>query len=116
MSRSLRSVVAVSDDHERPELLDALTADTNDYDVIVLESIACGYSRIKQMTPELVVVCLGIDDGAACQLLSMLAMDGDTAAIPVLTWAARRGTSELEHIIAALNQDSLSHGTAIQMN
>jgi hypothetical protein len=54
--------------------------------------------------------------GAACQLLSMLTMDGDTAAIPVLTSAARRGTSDLEHIIAELNQDSLSHGNAIQMN
>jgi len=116
MSRLLRSVVAVSDDQERVALLDALMADTNDYDVIVLESIACGYSRIKQVTPELVVVCLGIDDGAAWQLLSMLAMDGDTAAIPVLTWAARRGTTQFEHIMAELNQDSLSHITAIQMN
>ncbi len=30
ISRSLRSVVAVSEDQERPELLDALMADTND--------------------------------------------------------------------------------------
>jgi DNA-binding response OmpR family regulator len=116
MSRVLRSFVAVSDDQERAELLDALMADTNDYDVVVLESIACGYSRIKQEAPELVVVCLGIDDAATCRLLSMLAMDADTAAIPVLTWAARRRRSELEHIIAELNQDSVSHGTAIQMN
>jgi hypothetical protein len=116
MSRVLRSIVAVSDDQERAELLDALMADTNDYDVIVLESIACGYSRIKQVTPELAIVCLGIDDGAACQLLSMLTLDADTAAIPVLTWAARRRTSELEHIIAELNQDSVSHGTGLQMN
>jgi hypothetical protein len=88
----------------------------NDYDVIVLKSIACGYSRIKQEAPELVVVCLGIDDAAACRLLSMLAMDADTAAIPFVTWAARRRTSELEHIIAELNQDSSSPATAIQMN
>jgi len=51
-SRSLRSVVAVSEDQERPELLDALMADTNDYGVIVLESIASGCSGIKQLTPE----------------------------------------------------------------
>ncbi len=88
---------------------------TNDYDVIVVESIACGYSRIKQVTPDLVVL-LEIDDFAACQLLSMLKVDRDVSRIPVVTCATRSKESELEDEIAELEQDSPSWSHALPMN
>ena len=40
MSRPTRSVVAVSGDPQRPELLDVLLFGANDCDVIFVESIA----------------------------------------------------------------------------
>ena len=80
-------------------MLDALLLDTNDYDVLVVESMARGYSRIKELKPDLVIVYLEIDDSAVCQLLSMLRVDSDTSAIPVLTWAARYEKGGLEDII-----------------
>ena len=116
MRRSLRSLVAVSGDPQRAELLDALLVDANNYDVIFVDSIAHGYSRIKQVTPDLVMVLFEIDDVAAYQLLSMLKIDGDMAGIPVVTCAIRRDDRELEDIIAGLNRDSSGQTFAIQMN
>jgi len=116
MSRSLRSVVAVSGDGQRAELLDALMVDENDYDVIFVESIAGGYSRIKELTPDLVIVCLETDDVAACQFLSMLKTDRAMSAIAVVTWATSRRASGLEDIISELQCDSSCLAHAIQMN
>jgi PleD family two-component response regulator len=116
MSRAPRSLVAVSGHPQRAELLDALLIDADDYDVIFLEPIARGYSRIKQVIPDLVIVSLEIDDVGACQLLSMLKIDSDTSAIPVVTWATRNEESELEDIIADVNGDSSSQTIAVQMN
>jgi DNA-binding response OmpR family regulator len=90
-------------------MLDALLLDTNDCDVLVVESFARGYSRIKELKPDLVIVYLEIDDWAACQLLSMLTIDDDTTGIPVLTWAARYEKGGLEDIIAG---DPLLVGSA----
>jgi DNA-binding NarL/FixJ family response regulator len=75
MSRPPLSVVAVSNDALRPELLDRLLVDDNDYNVIVVESIERAYSRVRQVQPDVVVLLMNIDDVDACQLLSMLHMD-----------------------------------------
>ena len=116
MSRSLRSVVAVSGDRQRAELLDALLVDENEYDVIFVESIGGGYARIKELTPDLVVVCLETDDVAACQLLSMLKTDRAMSVIPVVTWATSRRASGLEDIVSDLLCDSSCVAHAVQMN
>ncbi len=115
MSRSLRSVVAVSGDRQRADLLDALLVDENEYDVIFVESIASGYSRIKELTPDLVIVCLETDDVAACQFLSMKT-DRDVSAIAVVTWATSRRASGLEDIVSELLCDSSCVAHAVQMN
>jgi CheY-like chemotaxis protein len=116
VSRSHRNIVAVSGRSQPAELLDALSIDASDCDVIFVESVACGYSRIKQLMPDLVIVFLEIDDVAACQLLSMLKIDGDTSRIPVVTLATRREESEFEDIIAWMNEDSSCPLFAIGMN
>ncbi|HEV3060524.1 MAG TPA: hypothetical protein VGY48_19925 [Vicinamibacterales bacterium] len=94
MSSSVRCVIAVSEQPGRAELLGAILTDTDDYDVVVLESVARGFSRIKQVTPDLVIVVFTIDDAAACQLLSMLTVDRETLRIPVLTWVTRPEQSQ----------------------
>ena len=114
MSRSVRSVVVVSA-HPQRALLDAMLVDTNDYDVVYVESIRKGYSRIRRVTPDLVVF-QGIDDVAACWLLSMLKIDGALSGIPVLTCAMRREESEFRDDIAELDRDSPSRAPAIAMN
>jgi CheY-like chemotaxis protein len=74
MSLAPLNVIAVSSDALRPELLDRLL-DDHDSDVIVVESIARAYSRIRQLHPHIVVVYMEIDDVDACRLLSMLHAD-----------------------------------------
>jgi len=58
----------------------------SDCDVVLVESIAHAYSKIKRVRPDLVIVCLSGDDVDGCQVLSMLALDSDTSQIPVLTF------------------------------
>ena len=71
----------------RMELLDLFETvlHGNRFDVVLLESSAHAYSQIKRMRPNLVVLCLEMDDAAGFRVLSMLSLDDDTKAIPVLT-------------------------------
>jgi CheY-like chemotaxis protein len=57
-----------------------------DCDVVFVESTAHAYSKIKRVRPDLVIMCLSSDDMDGCQVLSMLALDSDTARIPVVTF------------------------------
>jgi DNA-binding NarL/FixJ family response regulator len=85
MSTVPLSVVAVSNDALRPELLDRLLFDNNDCNVIVVESIERAYSKIRQLQPHIVVVFMDIDDVDACQLLSMLHIDHELRGMSVLS-------------------------------
>jgi chemotaxis response regulator CheB len=85
MSTSPLSVVAVSNDALRPELLDRLIVDDNNCNVIVVESIERAYSRIRQVRPHVVVLFTNIDDVDACQLLSMLYVDRGLRGMSVVT-------------------------------
>ena len=116
MSLCRSTVVAVTGDSRREELLDALLLDRNDYDVIYVESIALGYSRIKQVRPDLVVVFMASDDAAACRLLSMLTLDRDVSGIPVVMCVSRREKGELEDIFAEVNQFASNRAVAVPMN
>jgi len=85
MTRVPLHVVAVSGDALRSELLEALSSDGSECDIIVVESIARGYSRIRELRPDVVVVFMEIDDVDACQLLAMLDLDRQVRGIPVVT-------------------------------
>ena len=60
--------------------------DAGSYDIVFVESHAHAYSQIKRIQPNLVILCLGIDDVSGFQVLSMLTLDEDTRRIPVLTY------------------------------
>src|ERR1700685_2200020 len=55
------------------------------YDVVFVESSEHAYSQIKRVQPQLVILCVRIDDRATFHVLSMLKLDADTRDIPVLT-------------------------------
>ena len=92
------AVVAVSGDSRRAELLDVLSADPHDFDVVFVESIARAYARIKELRPDIVVIFMAIDDVAACQLLSMLSLDRSVSGIPVVTCITGRSSAIVEPI------------------
>ena len=83
-----------------------LLFDANDCDVIFVESITRAYSRIKQVTPDLVVVLSEIDDVAACQLLSMLKVDASLSGMLVVMCAAGRTDCNCEDIAGELLGDT----------
>ncbi len=71
-----------------PEILDLLDSvlDAGHYDVVFVESSEHAYSQIKRVQPNLVILCVRIDDAEGFQVLSMLKLDEETRAIPVLTY------------------------------
>jgi DNA-binding response OmpR family regulator len=80
-----------------PEILDLLETvlDAGHYDVVFVESSEHAYSQIKRVQPNLVILCVRIDDGDGFQVLSMLKLDEDTRSIPVLTYT-HEGSSDDE--------------------
>ena len=72
-----------------PRILDLLETvlDAGRYDVVFVESNEHAYSQIKRVQPNLVILCVGAEDLAGFQVLSMLKLDDGTRDIPVLTCA-----------------------------
>src|SRR5207237_3743040 len=80
-----QKVVIVNGSAEMLELLETVL-DAGNYDVVFVESNEHAYSQIKRVQPNLVILCLRIDDVVGFQVLSMLKLDDDTRSIPVLTY------------------------------
>lgn len=72
-----------------PNLLDMLESvlDAGRYDMTFAEASGHAYSSIRQIQPDLVILCMDMDEAAGFQLLSMLKLDPDTRCIPVVTYA-----------------------------
>ena len=85
-TRTLRKVMVVGRQPNQ-RVLETL-ADAGDYDVVIVEATTRAYSHIKRVVPNVIVLCLEIDDPDGCHLLSMLKLDSATSWIPVMTYAA----------------------------
>jgi CheY-like chemotaxis protein len=87
------------------------------YDVVIVESSAHAYSQIKRVHPNLVVLCLHMDRAEGFQVLSMLQLDDETKAIPVLTCTRDDDGLDQEHDSPEFGDaESLSSTTAAWMN
>ena len=84
MGPVLQKVVVVSRHQEMNEVLESVL-DAGHYDVVFVESTAHAYSQVKRVAPDLVIVCLDIDDLDGFRVLSMLKLDSATRRIPVVT-------------------------------
>jgi CheY-like chemotaxis protein len=78
-------VVIVNNGPEALELLEPVL-EAGRYDVVFVESNEHAYSQIKRVQPDLVILCVRIDDMDGFQVLSMLKLDAETRDIPVLTY------------------------------
>ena len=90
-----QKVVIVNGSSEMLELLETVL-DAGNYDVVFVESNEHAYSQIKRVQPNLVILCLQIDDVVGFQVLSMLKLDDETRAIPVLTYTTEATGDEDE--------------------
>ena len=89
-----QKVVIVNGNPEMLEMLETVL-DAGHYDVVFVESSEHAYSQIKRVQPNLVILCVRIDDGDGFQVLSMLKLDDETRGIPVLTYTSE-GSQEDE--------------------
>ena len=84
-----QKVVIVNGGDEVLELLETVL-DAGHYDVVFVESASHAYSQIKKVQPNLVILCLDMEDSEGFRVLSMLKLDDETRHIPLLTYAGSR--------------------------
>jgi PleD family two-component response regulator len=94
-----QKVVIVNGSPEMLEMLETVL-DAGHYDVVFVESSEHAYSQIKRVQPDLVIVCVSIDDSNTFQVLSMLKLDPDTRDIPVLTHTSDGSETEEDEEVA----------------
>lgn len=111
-----QKVVIVNGSTEMLELLETVL-DAGNYDVVFVESNEHAYSQIKRVLPNLVILCLRIDDMVGFQVLSMLKLDADTRAIPVLTYTTEYDGEEAEEDEAeSSDAEMFTPKPAVRMN
>ena len=82
--RTTQKVVVVNGSHDLLKRLEFLL-DAGHYDIVFAAHLDHAYSEIKKTRPDLVILCLALEDPIGFQVLSMLKLDADTAGIPLLT-------------------------------
>jgi PleD family two-component response regulator len=112
-----QKVVIVNGSPEMLEMLEAVL-DAGHYDVVFVESSEHAYSQIKRVQPNLVILCVRIDDADGFQVLSMLKLDDETRAIPVLTYTSEHDGEESEETYAEPSEAELfpASKAAVWMN
>jgi PleD family two-component response regulator len=80
-----QKVVIVNGTGEMLEMLETLL-DAGHYDVVFVEPGEHAYSQVKRVQPNLVVLCMEMNDLEGFRVLSMLKLDEATRQIPVLTY------------------------------
>ena len=79
-ARTLRKVMVVTA-HSGYGLPDGLLAAVH-ADVVFIESIDRAYAQVKRVAPQIVVLCLSMDDVDGCRLLSLLKLDEEHLTFP----------------------------------
>ena len=88
--------------------------DAGHYDVVFVESNERAYSQIKRVQPNLVILCVRIDDMDGCQVLSMLNLDQETRDIPILTYTTEYAGQDADEELAEPSEGAMfSAGPAI---
>ena len=90
-----QKVVIVNGSADVLDLLETALA-AGHYDVVFVESAEHAYSQIKRVMPNLVILCVRIENLDAFQVLSMLKLDDETRDIPVLTYTTEYEGRTLE--------------------
>jgi len=110
-----QKVVIVNGGNEVPELLDTVL-DAGSYDVVFVEAIAHAYSQIKRVQPQLVILCVHMDDVYGFRVLSMLKLDAETRTIPVLTYTIEHGDEPEDEEPEPADDEIFAPKPALQMH
>src|SRR6185436_2842897 len=111
-----QKVVIVNGSSEILVMLE-MALDAGRYDVVFVESNEHAYSQIKRVQPNLVILCVRIEDMDGFQVLSMLKLDDETRRIPVLTYTSEHEGQDADDEIPELSDGEMFTVTpAIRMN
>src|SRR5213079_435179 len=106
-----QQVVVVSKQSQLNGLLETVL-DAGQYDVVFVESTENAYTHIKRLAPNLIIVCLDIDDIDGFQVLSMLKLDTQTKGIPIVTCTISGDDEEAPEEAPELADESFSEPSA----
>jgi CheY-like chemotaxis protein len=111
-----QKVMIVNGSSEILELLETVL-DAGHYDVIFVESSAHAYSQVKRVRPDLVILCVRIEEPEGFQVLSMLKLDEETRLIPVLTYTTEYEGQEADaDVPEPSEQEAFAPHAALPMN
>ena len=114
---STQKVVIVNGSPDVLELLETVL-DEGHYDVVFVESTRHAYSQVKRVQPNLVILCVRIDDADGFQVLSMLKLDAGTRDIPILTYTMETKSEDSEEEVAEPSETEMfpASKAAVWMN
>ena len=115
MRATSQQVVVVSKQSQLNGLLENVL-DAGQYDVVFVESTEHAYTHIKRLTPNLIIVCLDIDDLDGFQVLSMLKLDAETRTIPVVTCTVTQDEQVMQDDSLDPPDDVFCQPAALQLN
>jgi two-component system, OmpR family, KDP operon response regulator KdpE len=115
MKSAPRLVVVVSKQSQLHGLLETML-DAGQYDVVLVESTEHAYSHIRRLVPELIIVCLDIDDIDGFHVLSMLKLDHETRGIPVVTCTTSSDDEDETDEVRETSSGVFSEPPAMGMN
>jgi CheY-like chemotaxis protein len=111
-STASQKVVIVNGSTDMLTLLETVL-EAGHYDVVFVESNEHAYSHIKRVQPNLVILCMGIEERDAFQVLSMLKLDDETRQIPVVTYTTEyEGQEDEEEVPDASEFEIFTAGKA----
>jgi DNA-binding response OmpR family regulator len=112
----MQKVVIVNGTAELFDFVDNLLG-AGHYNVVFVESSAHAYSQIRREHPNLVILCLELDDPGGFHVLSMLKMDEETRTIPLVTYTSEGdGDSTHPWAVEAIDNNLLQEMPAASMN
>jgi PleD family two-component response regulator len=110
-----QKVVIVNGSPDVLEMLESVL-DPGHYDIVFVESGAHAYSQIKRVRPQLVILCMRIEDLEGFQVLSMLKLDDDTLRIPVLTYTTEYEGQDSDDDVNEFADSPIAPVRALPMN
>ena len=111
LTQAVQNVVIVNGSAAILDMVET-ALDAGHYDVVFVENSRHAYSQIKRVLPNLVILCLHVDDMDGFQVLSMLKLDEDTKSIPVLTYTTQvESASDEEEASEPSDTETLFVGT-----
>jgi PleD family two-component response regulator len=113
-SPGTQKVVIVNGSTDMLTLLETVL-DAGHYDVVFVESSEHAYSHIKRVQPNLVILCMRIEDRNGFQVLSMLKLDDETRRIPVLTYTTEYEGQETDQEVPETSEMEMFVGPTLAL-